>query len=234
MLLAGVLFLVSFCLTPRCIALTLTRLQKIVLAVACFSGLIVATAVRSDLSTPLWEQSVTLNEISDWIPVAPSLYFYLSGPPVGFSQYLHEQDHEANLPWGRYTFASIYRFLSKLGLARSVPFHQDFYSTPEPINTCTYLRELHSDFGAIGIFLVPFLMGMAGGLLFKMRENLVALMLLTFLHVVILFSFTNLVSTTGQWFQGLVVSMTAGLFLERKFRLGHQRQPMAMTSRVTL
>jgi oligosaccharide repeat unit polymerase len=219
MLLSGALFLVSYCLTPKFKPIYLSRFQKGLIALVCAGGIVFSTVSRIDLASSLGDQSSTLNEISDWVPVAPSLYFYLSGPPVGLSAYLRDPGREANLAWGRYTFASVYRFLSKLGLATHVPFHQEFYSTPEPINTCTYLREAHSDFGVLGVFFVPFLLGLVAGWLSSVRENLARMISLAFIYVVILFSFSNLVAATGQWFQGFLVSLIASVIVER---VGHR------------
>jgi len=218
MMLSAALFGFSFLLTPKTKPIYLSRIQKILLVVACAGGIVFVSVVRTDLGLSLTEQSTTLNGMSEWISFAPSLYFYISGPPVGLSEYLNDSSREANLPWGRYTFASAYRFLSKLGLATPVPFHQEFYGTPEAINTCTYLREVHSDFGAVGVFLFPFFLGATAGWLSNSRTTLFRILLLTHVYVIVVFSFAYLAMITGWWIQRLAVSLVVSMFLERASR----------------
>jgi len=213
MLLSCALFLIALALSPKPHMLSFSRIQKAVLAITCLVGIVFVSLARTDLISSLPDEQPALTSVAEWIPVAPSLYFYVSGPAVGFSEYLQNDIREANSPWGRYTFASVYRFMSKLGLATYVPFHQDFYSTPEPVNTCTFLRELHSDFGVTGLFVVPGILGFAATRLSRNRGNLLALTLLAYLYVVIAFSFTFLVAATGQWFQGLSASVITALLL---------------------
>lgn len=214
MLFCGALFIIALYLSPKPTRLSLSSTQKVLLASVCLSGIVLVSLARTDLVSALPDEQSALAKIGNFVSVAPSLYFYISGPPVGFSEYLQNSTHEASLPWGRYTFASIYRVLSKIGLTPYVPFHQEFYGTPEPVNTCTYLREIHSDFGIAGVFLVPGLLGYIATRLSNKRQSLVALTGLTYLYVVILFSFTNLVAATGQWFQGLLTSLAAAFVLE--------------------
>jgi len=214
-LFAAVLFLLSLFLTPKSKPVRLSNSQKALLFVACLSGILLITLTRTDLANSLTEQSGSLDKISELIPVAPSLYFYFSGPPVGFGEYLRDSRRESSSSWGRYTFASFYRFLSKFGLSTRVPFHQEFYSTPEPINTCTYLRELHSDFGVPGIFVFPFALGFVAGRIAALPRGVVRVILLAHIYVIVLFSYTSLIMSTGQWFQSAIVSTCAALFLSR-------------------
>lgn len=222
-LLSVVLFLVALFLTPKSKRIQLGPTQKGLLVLLCLAGFTFVSFARNDLALSLTDQSPTLSHISEWVSVAPSVYFYLSGPPVGLSEYLRDPQAEANLPWGRYTFASIYRFLSKLGLAPFVPFHQEFYSTPEWVNTCTYIREIHSDFGLTGVFLFPFCVGTVAGRLSRLQRTLFRTMVLTHLYILVLFSYTNLVMSAGQWFQSFVVSLIASALLDRASRRSELR-----------
>jgi oligosaccharide repeat unit polymerase len=215
MVLSATLFLGSFVLTPKTKPIYWSGIQKLLITVACIGGIVFVSIVRIDLGSSLHDQRSTLTKLSEWIPAAPSLYFYLSGPPVGLSEYLNDSSREANLPWGRYTFASVYRFLAKFGLASPVSFHQEFYSTPEAINVCTYLREIHSDFGPVGVFLCPFLLGVIGGWSSKSRTTLFRIVVLTHVYLIVLFSFTYLAVVAGQWPQRLAVSLIVSVLLER-------------------
>ena len=226
-LLSGFLCVVSFFLTPKAGGFRLSGIQKLLLVLVIASGIVTVSATRTDLVDPFWGESGVLDRASDVVPFASSLYYYVSGPPVGFSSYLRDASQEANQPWGRFTFASIYRVLSKIGLARSVPFHQDFYGTPTPINTCTFLREVHSDFGPAGVFLFPLVLGMTAGWLSRSGPSLVRTVLLTHIYVVVFFSFTNFVVTTGQFFQSLLFSTVAAVFIEKYRGRAKKRESFA-------
>jgi len=217
-MLATALFLLSLYATPKTRPFSLTFAQKAGLVTGCVACLGLVSIARTDLSGEFSEQSKALQSISTWVPPAPSFYFYVSAPPVGLSEYLREPSREGNLHWGRYTFASVYRLFSKLGFGNYVPFHQEFFSTPEPINTCTYLREVHSDFGVIGVFVFPFLLGGLAGWLSISKSSLARVVLLAHIYVIVLFSFTYLVVITGQFFQSLVVSVIAAIFIGRQSR----------------
>jgi oligosaccharide repeat unit polymerase len=217
--LSVMLFLAALYLTPKSKPIRLSLIQKGLLILVGVAGFAFVSFARTDLSLSLTDQSTTLSRISEWVPVAPSLYFYLSGPPVGLSEYLRDPQREANLQWGRYTFASLYRFLSKLGLATFVPFHQqEFYGTPEQVNTCTYIREVHSDFGMAGVFIFPIMIGAAAGWLSSSRGSLIRVMVLTHIYFLILLSSTSLVMSAGPWFQSFVVSLFASIYLDRASR----------------
>lgn len=215
MLLATALSAGSFFLTPKVRTARFSATHKLLLASVVAASMVAVSLARTDLGGSFLGESAVLDRVGDVMPFASSIYFYLSGPPVALSSYLREASQEANQPWGRFTFASIYRVLSKVGLARSVPFHQEFYGTPEPINTGTYLREIHSDFGPLGVFLFPFALGMTVGWLSRSSRSLVRTVLLTHLYVGVFFSFTYLVVITGQWFQSLVFSILAASFIDR-------------------
>jgi oligosaccharide repeat unit polymerase len=219
LVLSVMLFLTALYLTPKTKPIRLSTLQKGVLVMVGVSGLALVSFSRTDLFLSFTDQSPSLNRISEWIPAAPSMYFYISCGPIGLSEYLREPQREANLPWGRYTFASIYRFLSKLGLATFVPYHQqEFYNTPEPVNTCTYIREVHSDFGMAGVFIFPLVLGAVAGWLSSFGGSLTSIMVLTHIYFLVLLSYTSLVTSAGPWFQSLMASLMAAIFLDRASR----------------
>ncbi len=219
-LLSVALFLTALYLTPRPKPIRLSLIQKGLLILVGLGGLAFVSFARNDLALSLTDQSTTLSHISEWVPVAPSIYFYVSAGPPGLSEYLRDPQQEGNLPWGRYTFASVYRFLSKLGLATYVPYHQEFYSTPEWVNTCTYIREVHSDFGVAGVLIFPIVLGAVAGWLSSFRGSLVRVMVLTHVYFLVLLSYTSLVMSAGPWFQSFVVSLIAAVFVERASHSG--------------
>jgi len=87
------------------------------------------------------------------------------------------------------------------------------------MNTATYLKNVHSDFGASGIFLFPFLMGAVAALLaLQAREtfSLTPVVLLAHLYVVIVFSFVTNFMQLGYWFISALASTCAAVMIERR------------------
>lgn len=71
------------------------------------------------------------------------------------------------------------------------------------VNTGTYLREIHADFGIAGIFLIPYLLGLTITFLwfkFYKSPNLIILMFLVYLFIIIGFSFLVMVTRLNQWY----------------------------------
>jgi oligosaccharide repeat unit polymerase len=158
-----------------------------------------------------------MEKIADYVPSAPSLYFYVTGPIAGFNEYLRHRDQEVGSFWGRYTFAPIYRVLSKLGLPTAVPQigqFSEWYYVPEPINVTTYLKEVYSDFGGLGIAAFPLLLGVFLSFLHLTLENqwtTTKIVLLSHFQVVILWSFFYNFMLTGTWLLSLVAAFVAAV-----------------------
>lgn len=142
--------------------------------------------------------------------ITPSLYMYLSVHIGVFNAYW-KADKEHSFP-GSNTFAPLFRILARFDIADDVPYFQKFYNIPLSANTGTYLRELHADFGIIGILIVPYLLGFFCTFLWlriKHRARLTSIALLTHLYVIVAFSFLYQVTRLGYW----AVSLIAALFV---------------------
>lgn len=212
-LIAIVLFLVGVCMVPSKKKLRLAKWQVATALTLLVAGFFYVTMVRG-VPVEFENQGGTLNAVADVFPSFPSLYMYVSAPSAGLSAYLVHPESDGDPFWGRYTFAPFYRLLAKLGLDTYVPYYTAFYSTPVSINSCTYLREIHSDFGPLGIFFFPFCLGGVVTFLESRRDSLAVQVLLAHLYVVVLFSFTLLVMITGYWYISLLTSVLVALFVE--------------------
>jgi oligosaccharide repeat unit polymerase len=162
-----------------------------------------------------WYGITTKFEKYPYVPA--SLYLYFSAHPGTFNAYL-KADEEHPFP-GTYTFAPVMRVLVRLGLADPVPLYQRFYNIPIPVNTGTYLRDIHAEFGAAGILIVPYLLGLICTMLWvrlKQKAGLMTTVWLSHLYVVVALTFLTQGTQVGFWFLSLLVSLlTVGMINRR-------------------
>ena len=75
--------------------------------------------------------------------------------------------------FGENTFAPIYGILARIKVVEPPDWFQRGYNVPMWSNTATYLREIHADFGYIGLALFPYLLGLVTTFFwFKLYQNL--------------------------------------------------------------
>ena len=217
MMFAAIWFAVAFLYTPRS-HFRLGRRQAIIasgVAVALVVGGITIISLTRGLEVEYSGLSPVMQQASDQIPILPSLIFDYSGPVVGFSDYLAHPDTNVGKFPGMYTFAPIFRFLSRLGLNTDVPPWEESYYTPREINVMTYLKNVHSDFGAIGVLLFPYFLG-AGLTWLKLsleeRFEPSRVVLLSQGYLIIMFSFAYNTMFLGVWYFSLILGL-AGCYL---------------------
>ncbi len=148
--------------------------------------------------------------------ITPSVYLYLTVHFGVLNQYLI-QDVE-HTPWGSNTFAPLYRLLAKAGLGPTIPWYPRFYHTPVGANTGTYLRELHADFGILGIFAGPFLLGLLGSLTwyrYLATHSYVLLTVGAYLGVIVVMSIFYIVLRGGDFVLSFFPAAAAGFVLNR-------------------
>lgn len=161
-------------------------------------------------------KSSTLKQLDGNFFISPGLYFYLSADIGVFSRYVELEKENVN--WGENTFKGFYFLLNKLGVAEKPAVYQKAYFIPMWINTGTYLREIHADFGPIGIWIVPYLIGFSiTWLWFKFYEekSLFVLSFLVYLLIIIGFSFLAMVTRLNQWYFSQVFILIYIPLLER-------------------
>lgn len=142
-----------------------------------------------------------LSQFKDNFLFTPSVYLYISSDIGVFNKYLELENEEAK--FGENTFHFFYEFLSRFNITPKPNFFQKGYFIPMWVNTGTYLREIHADFGIVGLLLIPYLLGLTITLLwfkFYSSANLNVLLILVFLFIIIGFSFLTMVTRLNQWF----------------------------------
>jgi len=141
--------------------------------------------------------------------VKPSIYLYLSGSPVVFSEFL-KAGNEKSVYVGSRTFPSFYNILSRLGLCERPSGYARFYATPVPINTGTYLRDVYMDFAFWGITLFPYLLGIVCTSFYlnlKKKPDLLYIIIIAHLYLFVLMSIWANIIGRG----GFVISLLGGL-----------------------
>ncbi|MBU0560026.1 MAG: oligosaccharide repeat unit polymerase [Bacteroidetes bacterium] len=144
--------------------------------------------------------SKELRQLEDSMILSPSVYLYLSSDVGVFSKYLELEKEEAK--FGQNSFRIVYDLFSRLKIFEKTAFFQRGYFIPMWTNTGTYIREIHSDFGAAGVFLGPYLFGLLITWLwfrFYEKRNLLVLVFLVYLYIIIGFSFLTMVTRLNQW-----------------------------------
>ncbi|MBI5020379.1 MAG: oligosaccharide repeat unit polymerase [Ignavibacteriales bacterium] len=152
--------------------------------------------------------------------ITPSIYLYFTANFGVLNQYL-KGDGEFSIPGG-HTFAPLYRFLNKLGLDTQVETYQVRYNTPTGANTGTYLRELHADFGLIGILLGPYLIGFVTSIFwyrYMQNNNYVDLAFLSYFFVVIGMSIFVMATRSGVLLVYLFGATGIGYILDKFKRI---------------
>ncbi len=158
----------------------------------------------------------TLQQLQGASFITPSIYLYLTVHHGVLNQYLKQNSEHA--PVGSNTFASVFRILEKFGFNTHVNTYQIPYNTPIGANTGTYLRELHADFGLIGILVIPYLIGLSMSFLwYRLREKkkYVDLALMGYLQVVVGMSLFYIATRAGYLLVYLIGSLVMGMILDR-------------------
>jgi oligosaccharide repeat unit polymerase len=171
---------------------------KIGTAVLIFTAIVIGGAglVRSTRGTieSFKASSQRLESLRGGFIITPSLYLYASSHVGVLSKYF-EIDFDKRNHFGENTFQPVYNFLSKFDVVEHPPFYKKGYFIPMWTNTSTYIRPLYEDFGVSGIFVFPFLLGMAASFFwykFYEKRKIWQLAILSFLYVIIMFSFLTL------------------------------------------
>jgi len=138
--------------------------------------------------------------------ISPSVYLYASSNIGVLTKYLESQGE--NTRFGEHSLHSVYLLLAKFKLVeKPLPFQKGYY-IPLWTNNGTYLRELHADFGVVGVFLGPFLLGLLlTWLWFKFYEgkSLIVFALLVHFFLIVGFSFLLMVTRFYYWTIGLSI-----------------------------
>ncbi len=160
--------------------------------------------------------STALKQTKSDVIISPSIYLYLSSNIGVLNKFLLENNEEAS--FGENTFTPIYNFLSKFDLAKNVSFNERGYFIPMWTNSATYLRELYADYGTVGIFLVPYLLGLLTTfcwIKFYYEFNLKYFSLLVYLFSLISLSWFSSMTKGGNWLISLLILVLMMPFMDK-------------------
>ena len=142
-----------------------------------------------------------LKQMKDNFLFSPSIYLYISSDAGVFSKYLELDKEEARI--GENSFRLFYDFLSRFELVEKPKFFQQGYFIPMWTNTGTFIREIHADFGIIGVLVIPFVLGISltwFWFIFIRTGNIFSLVFMVYLYLIIGFSFLVMVTRLNQWY----------------------------------
>jgi hypothetical protein len=219
---AGLLFAISFAFSPRTGKFIVSKKMVAggIAVVVLVLGTFAIIGSYRGLIEAFPKQSKTLTDASEYIATLPSNYMYLSAPAPALSYYLLHPEQEQPLFAG-FTCAPLYRLLNKVGFATQVAQYTPFYYVPVEMNQATFLAYIHSDFGALGIFAVPFVLGLSLGwlaLALKANFHLGKLMIFSHLFVVAMWSFSGYLLMFPHWLVSVAVSSVIGYRMELRKR----------------
>ena len=149
--------------------------------------------------------------------ISPSIYFYASSHIGVLNKYL-ENSKEENLPFGSYTFFSVYSMLSKFDFVEKLNYESKGYYIPYWSNTGTFLRNIHSDFGYAGLIIIPYIIGFLCTVYwfrFYEQKRIVSFVILTHLYLIISMSFFALITSLPAWSFGIIFIPLLFIIIER-------------------
>jgi oligosaccharide repeat unit polymerase len=223
-LIVGILFTSAYFLTQtyktrgqKKIRLSPRKLGILVIAAAILVG--GAESIRSirQVKEEIKGSTSMLKTLSTARVITPSIYLYLSSDYGVLNKYILKGGE--NTPIGGHTFLPLYRIFERLGFDVHAQAFQKWYKTPVSVNTGTYLRELHGDFGITGLLFGPYLIGVFSSIFwFRIREHgrYTDLAIAVFFYTIIGMSFFVMATRISPFFFYFFVSIIIGYFLDKK------------------
>ncbi len=161
--------------------------------------------------------SIELKKLSETGIISSSIYLYFSSPVAVLNEYLDKRKEVA--VFGENTFYPIYNNLNRIGAEVNLKPYPKGYFIPMWVNSATYIRELDVDFGPLGVFIFPFILGFLSTHFWKKffdTGNLVYIVLYSFTTILIIFSIFYIGTRLTFWLFGLVFTIITSIFLKRK------------------
>jgi oligosaccharide repeat unit polymerase len=137
-----------------------------------------------------------------------SLYWYIAAPLGAFAEYLKHAGHTWTM--GESLFFPVYKWLARLHWVAPVTktVLTEWVYIPYPANVYTYLRDIHEDFGFVGLTLVPYVLGYLSAVLQRRAETLFPyLNLYLALLVLLIFSCYNYLLVSNQFYMQVVFAL---------------------------
>ncbi len=199
-------------------------ITSVVIVFLAFGSVSLIRLVRNPMGD-FKSTSIELKELSKSGVLSSSVYLYFSSPVAVLSRYLDSRNESA--VFGENTFYPVYNNLNKIGMNFNLKPYPKGYFIPMWVNSATYLRDLDVDFGAIGIFLIPFLIGFFSTFFwykFFSDEKLIYLTLYSFTSILIVFSVFYIGSRLTFWFLGGILSLLTIIYFEIKSGLNKRAE----------
>jgi len=216
------LFLFRYFLASRQVKLASNK-ANIIIALLIFTTLAVTSVslVRSFRGSieSYKGASASLNKLKGGAIISPSMYLYFSSNIGVLSKYFQEGGEKVS--FGENSFRPVYNFLSKFGVVEKTRDYPIGYYIPMWVNSATYLRELHADFGFYGVFLVPYLLGLfATFYWFRVfeRGRLIDFVMFTYICLIISMSALYLVTIAAGWSFSFVFLLLTAPLIEKFIR----------------
>jgi oligosaccharide repeat unit polymerase len=191
-----------------------------VISITFLLALLIFAASIVKVSRVSFEQyqgaSKTLRQLEGNLILSPSVYLYLSAHLGVLNEFVKRQD-EKNL-FAQNTLLPFYNFLDRLDIIKRPNQYQKGYFIPMWVNTGTFIRELFADFNVFGLLLFPYLLGLViSYLYFKLlREgSLYILTILSYLYLIIGFSFLVMITRTSYWSISLTLNLLSIFLISR-------------------
>ncbi|PXV63072.1 oligosaccharide repeat unit polymerase [Halanaerobium congolense] len=181
--------------------------------------IIIVVVVFLIINLPRQIRSNGVGLISNISDTFKSYYIYATGGFTAFSEYLRTAKSSTTNGWA--FFNPFMRFFERLGIIKSIDFSYiyDFIDIPFRFNVFTILRDIYSDFGIIGIILIPYILGGFSTYIcfsLKYKFKLTTILMLIYIYMSIIFSVIYNPFSMGVNIIGLGGTLILGLFLEKK------------------
>jgi oligosaccharide repeat unit polymerase len=137
-----------------------------------------------------------------------SLYWYIAAPLAAFAEYLKNPEHTWTM--GQSLFFPIYKWLARLHWVAPVTktVLTEWVRIPYRTNVYTYLRDIHEDFGFVGLTLVPCVLGALSAVLRRRAESFFPyLNLYLVLLVVLIFSCYSYLLVSNQFYTQVIFAL---------------------------
>lgn len=180
-------------------------ISGIIISVIVISSLTLVKEFRGSVES-YSGSSTTLKKLKDVPVVSPSVYLYFSSNVGVLSRYFEAESE--NMMFGENTFLPIYNLISKFDIVKHPNFYPRGYFIPMWTNSATYLRDLHADFGYVGLILIPYLLGLLATyywIRFYETGSIYAFIVLTYLYQIISFSIFYMITRSAVWFISFLV-----------------------------
>lgn len=160
--------------------------------------------------------SKVLKQLDDSFIISPSIYLYLSSDIGVLNQYIKSEGEKTK--FGENSLIFIHYLLARFDIVEKPRDLQKGYKIPMWVNTGTYIRELHADFGVAGVFLIPYLLGLLITWLwfkFYQKHRIIILVLLIYFTLIIGFSFLMMITRLDIWFVSLFILLLSIPIIEK-------------------